>query len=161
MVSVHWSEGWSAHVVRRPSVGNFSCFDFFFKTVEQRKLDRNQELTVLHQVSVSGQSKRKLGTPVSHWLRHFRILFWNQWTEFSEMWQEARTQNLLPSLCFTGRSQKRDRRPASNGRRHFRLLLCNRWTEFYETWEEARYQPSLPGLFFRPYQKTKMVALVS
>ena len=34
------------------------------------------------------------------WLRHFRLLLWNCWTEFKEIWQEARSQCPLPSLCF-------------------------------------------------------------
>ena len=33
------------------------------------------------------------------------------WTEFNETWQEARSQRLLPSLCFSGRSEKQDGRP--------------------------------------------------
>ena len=44
----------------------------------------------------------------SDWLRHFRLLLWNRWTEFNETWQEARSQRLLPSLCFLGRSEKQD-----------------------------------------------------
>ena len=47
----------------------------------------------------------------SDWLRHFRLLLWNQWTEFNETWQEARSQRPLPSLCFSGRSEKQDGRP--------------------------------------------------
>ena len=42
---------------------------------------------------------------------HFRLLLWNHWTEFNETWQEARSQRLLPSLCFSGRSEKQDGRP--------------------------------------------------
>ena len=42
----------------------------------------------------------------SDWLRHFRLL-WNRWTEFDEIWQEARSQRPLPSLCFSGRSVKK------------------------------------------------------
>ena len=45
---------------------------------------------------------------VSDWLRHFRLLLWNRWTEFNETWQEARSQSPLPSLCFSGRSEKQD-----------------------------------------------------
>ena len=44
----------------------------------------------------------------SDWLRHFRLLLWNRWTEFNETWQEARSQLLLPCLCFLGRSEKQD-----------------------------------------------------
>ena len=47
----------------------------------------------------------------SDWLRHFRLLLWNLWTEFNETWQEARSQRPLPSLCFSGRSEKQDGRP--------------------------------------------------
>ena len=47
----------------------------------------------------------------SDWLRHFRLLLWNCWSEFNETWQEARPQLLLPSLCFSGRSEKQDGRP--------------------------------------------------
>ena len=47
----------------------------------------------------------------SDWLRHFRLLLWNRWTEFNETWQEARSQHPLPSLCFSGRSEKQDGRP--------------------------------------------------
>ena len=39
-------------------------------------------------------------------LSHFRLLFWNHWTEFNETWQEARSQRPLPSLCLSGRSGK-------------------------------------------------------
>ena len=43
----------------------------------------------------------------SDWLRHFRLLLWNRWTEFNETWQEARSQSPLPSLCFwAGRKNK-------------------------------------------------------
>ena len=38
----------------------------------------------------------------SDWLRHFRLLLWNRWTEFNETWQEARSQRPLPSLCLFG-----------------------------------------------------------
>ena len=45
-------------------------------------------------------------------LRHFRLLLWNRLTEFNEKWQEARSQRLLPSLCFLGRLEKQDCRPS-------------------------------------------------
>ena len=40
---------------------------------------------------------------------HFRLLLWNQWTEFNETWQEARSQRPLP-IFFSGRSEKQDGR---------------------------------------------------
>ena len=48
----------------------------------------------------------------SDWLRHFRLLLWNGWTEFNETWQEARFQRPLPSLCFSSRLEKQDGRPS-------------------------------------------------
>ena len=47
----------------------------------------------------------------SDWLRHFRPLLWNLWTEFKGTWQEARSQYPLPSLWFSGPSEKQDGRP--------------------------------------------------
>ena len=47
----------------------------------------------------------------SDWLRYFRLLLWNCWTEFNKTWQEARSQHPLPSLCFSGRSEKQNGRP--------------------------------------------------
>ena len=52
-----------------------------------------------------------MATLASDWLRHFRLLLWNRWTEFDETWQEARSQCPLPSLCFSGWSAKQDGRP--------------------------------------------------
>ena len=52
-----------------------------------------------------------MATLASDWLRHFRLLLWNGWTEFNETWQEARSQRPLPSLCFSGRLEKQDGRP--------------------------------------------------
>ena len=47
----------------------------------------------------------------SDWLRHFRLLLWNRWTEFNETWQQARSQCPLPSLWFSVRSEKQNGRP--------------------------------------------------
>ena len=47
----------------------------------------------------------------SYWLRHFRLLLWNRWTEFNETWEEARSLRPLPSLCFLGWSENQDGRP--------------------------------------------------
>ena len=109
---------WS-RVVRRPSVVRlssltFRIFDFFSETAEwnSTKLDRKQDLNVLYQVCVfRADRKNKMAALASDWLRHFRLLLWNRWTEFNETWQEARSQRPLPSLCFSGRSEKQDGRP--------------------------------------------------
>ena len=55
--------------------------------------------------------KNKMAALASDWQRHFQLLLWNRWTEYNETWQEARSQRLLPSLCFSGRSEKQDGRP--------------------------------------------------
>ena len=96
-----------------PLIG-WDIFDFFSETAEQNstKLDRKQVLKALYQVCVfRSDPKNKMAALASDWLRHFRLLLWNRWTEFNETWQEARSQRPLPSLCFSGRSEKQDSRP--------------------------------------------------
>ena len=84
----------------------------------------------------------------SDWLRHFRLLLWNGWTEFNETWLEARSQRPLSSLCFSGNRKNKMAALGSDWLRHFRLLLWNGWTEFNETWQEARSEPPLSSLCF-------------
>ena len=99
-----------ASSVVRPSL-TFHIFDFFSETAERNstKLNRKQDLNVLYQVCVfRADRKNKMAALASDWLRHFRLLLWNHWTEFNETWQEARSQRPLPSLCFSGRSEKQD-----------------------------------------------------
>ena len=76
------------------------------------KLDRKQDLNILHQVCVfRADRKNKIAALISVWLRHFRLLLWNLWTEFNETGQEAGSQHPLLSLCFWGRTEKQDDRP--------------------------------------------------
>ena len=96
-----------------PLIG-WDIFDFFSETAEWNlmKLDRKQDFNVLYQVCVfRADRKNKMAALASDWLRHFRLLRWNHWTEFNETLQEARSQRPLPSLCFSGRSEKQDGRP--------------------------------------------------
>ena len=96
-----------------PLIG-WDIFDFSSETAERNstKLDRKQDLNALYQVCVfRADRKNKMAALASDWLRHFRLLLWNRWTEFNEIWQEARSQRPLPSLCFSGRSEKQDGRP--------------------------------------------------
>ena len=90
-----------------PLIG-WDIFNFSSLTAEQnsKKLDRKQDLNNLYQVSVfRADWKNKMAALASDWLRHFRLLLWNRWTEeFNETWQEARSQRPLPSLCFSGQS---------------------------------------------------------
>ena len=95
-----------------PLIG-WDIFDFFSETAEwnSMKLDRKQDLNVFYQVCVfRADRKNKMAALASDWLRHFRLLLWNCWTEFNETWQEARSQHPLPSLCFSDRSEKQDGR---------------------------------------------------
>ena len=97
-----------------PLIG-WDIFYFFSETAEgnSTKLDMKEDLNVLYEVCVfQADQKNKMATLASDWLRHFRLLLWNHWTEFNETWQEARSQRLLPSLCFLGWSEKQDGRPS-------------------------------------------------
>ena len=96
-----------------PLIG-WCIFDFASETAERNstKLDRKQHLNDLYQVCVfRDDRKNKMAALASDWLRHFRLLLWNGWTEFNESWQEARSQCPLPSLCYSGRLEKQDSRP--------------------------------------------------
>ena len=104
-------------------------------------------------------TKTRWPPPASDWLRHFRLLCRNRWTEFKESWQEARSQRPLPSLCFLDRSEKQDGRLASDWLRYFRLLLWNRWMEFNETWQESTSKSPQPSLCFSGRSENKMAAL--
>ena len=127
----------------------------------EMKLDRKQDINALYQVCVyRADRKNKMAALASDWLRHFRLPFWNHWTEFNETWQKARSLRPLPSLCFSGRSKKQDGRPGLR-LRHFRLLLWNHWTEFNETWQEARSKRPLQVYVFRADRKNKMATPVS
>ena len=132
---------WAIVKAHRPSSVKFHIFHFSSKTAERNstKLDRKQDLNALYYVCVFRvDRKNKMAALASDWLRHFRLLLWNRWTEFNETWQEARSQRPLPSLCFFFRAgrEKKMAALASDWLRNFRLLW-NRWTEFNETWQEA------------------------
>ena len=92
----------------------WDIFNFSSETAEwnSTKLDRKQDLNDLYQVCVFWVDRNnKKAALASDWLRHFRLLLWNRWMEFNDTWQEARSQQPLPSLCFLGRSEKQDGRP--------------------------------------------------
>ena len=96
-----------------PLIG-WDIFYFSSETAEQNsmKLDRKQEFNVLYQFCVfRADRKNNMSALASDWLRHFPLLLWNLWTEFNETWQEARSQCLLPSLCFSGQSDNKYGRP--------------------------------------------------
>ena len=96
-----------------PLIG-WHIFDFSSETAERNstKLDRKQDLNILYQVCVfRADRKNKMAALASDWLRYFRLLLWNRWTEFNETWYEARSHCPLPSLCFSGQSENQDGRP--------------------------------------------------
>ena len=85
-----------------PLIG-WDIFTFSSETAERNstKLDRKQDLNALYQVCVFwADRKNKMAALASDWLRHFRLLWRNRWTEFNETWQEANSHCLLPRLCF-------------------------------------------------------------
>ena len=96
-------------VTARPLIGWY-ILDFSSETAQRNlmKLDRKQDLNVIYQVLFRSDWKSKIATTASDWLRHFRLLLWNRWTEFNETWQEARSQRPLPSLCFFRPIRKKD-----------------------------------------------------
>ena len=97
-----------------PLIG-WDIFDFSSETAEwnSTKLDRKQDLNIFYQVCVFlADWKIKMAALASDWLRQFRLLLWNHWTEFNNTCQEARSQCLLPSLCFSGQTEKQDGRHA-------------------------------------------------
>ena len=96
-----------------PLIG-WDIFNFSSEKAEQnsKKLDRKQDLNVLYLVCVfQTDRKNKIAALASDWLRHFRLLLWNRWTEFNENWQEAKSPGPLPSLYFSGRPEKQNGRP--------------------------------------------------
>ena len=98
----------------QPLIGWY-IFDFFSVTAERNltKLDRKEDLNILYQVCVfRADRKNKMAALASDWQRHFRLLLLNRWTEFNAIWQEARSQRLLPNLCFLCWSEKQDGRPS-------------------------------------------------
>ena len=128
------------------------------------KLDRKQDFNALYQVCVfRADQKNKRVALASDWLRHFRLLLWNCWTEFNETWQEARSQRPLPYQVCVFRADRKNKMAAlaSDWLRHFRLLFWNCWTKFNKTWQEARSHCPLPSLCFWADRKNKMAALAS
>ena len=69
-----------------PLIG-WDIFNFSSESAERNstKLDRKQDLNVLYQVCVfRADRKNKMAALVSDWLRHFRLLLINRWTEFNK-----------------------------------------------------------------------------
>ena len=141
-----------------PLIG-WHIFDFSSETAEQNstKLDRKQDLNVLYQVCVFRADRRnKMAALASDWLRHFRLLLWNRWTEFKETWQEARSQRPLPSLYFSGRSKKQDGRPGLWLAKTFSTSPLKPLNRIQGNLTGSKIStPSTKFVFFGPIGKTK------
>ena len=160
----------------------WDIFDFSSETAvwNSTKLDWKQDLNVLNQVCVFRADRKKTKWPhwpligwdifdfssetalASDWLRNFRLLLWNRWTEFKETWQEARSQCPLQSLYFSGQSEKQNGRPG--------LWLAETFFDFSsETAErnstKVKWKHDLNILYlvcvFQTDRKNKMAAPVS
>ena len=148
-------------IMRCPSsvIVNFHIFDFSSETAERNsmKLDRKQDLNALYQVCVfRADQKNNLAALASDWLRHFRLLLWNRRTEFSETWQEARSQCPLPSLCFLGWSEKQDGRPGLWLAETFWTSPLKLLNGIQRNLTESKIStPSTKFVFFRPIGKTR------
>ena len=151
-------------VRRRPSV-NFNIYDFSSETAEQNstKLDRKQDLNALYQVCVfRADRKNKMAALASDWLRHFRLLLLNCWTEFNKTWQEARSQRPLPSLYFSGRSEKQNGRPGLWLAETFSTSPLKPLNRIHRNLIGSNIStPSTKFVFFRADWKNKMAALAS
>ena len=146
-----------------PLIG-WDIFDFSSETAKRNstKLDRKQDLNVLNQVCVfRAVRKNKMAALASDWLRHFRLLFWNCWTEFNETWQEARSQRPLQIWVFWADRKNNIAALACDWLRHFWLLLWNCWTEFNKTCRKQDLNVLYQVCVFCADQKNKMAALAS
>ena len=147
-----------------PLIG-WDIFNFSPETDERisKKLDRKQDLNALYQVCVFwADRKNKMAALASDWQRHFRLLLWNHWTKFNETVQEARSQRLLPSLCFWGRSEKQNGRPGLWLAETFSTFPLKPLNGIHWNLIESKISMSTTKfVFFRPIGKKKMAALAS
>ena len=138
----------------------FHIFDFSSKPLNriQRNFTGSKKSTSSTKLVFFGliEKTRWPPWPLIGWDINFRLLLWKRWTEFNEIWQEARSQCPLLSLCFSGRSEKQDDRPG--------LWLA-------ETFSTSPLKPlngikgnltgskistsSIKFVFFRPIRKTR------
>ena len=141
-----------------PLIG-WDIFDFSSETAKRNstKLDRKQDLNTLYQVCVfRADQKNKMATLASDWLRHFRLLLWNRWTELNKTWQEARSQRPLPSLCFSGRSEKQDGRPGLWLAETFSTSPLKPLNRIQRNLTGSKIStPSTKFVFFGPIRKTR------
>ena len=93
-----------------PLIG-WDIFDFSSETAERKytKLDRKKDLNVLYQVCVfRADRKNKMAALASHWLRNFRLLLWNCWTELQRNLTGSKISTSSTKFVFLGGSEKQD-----------------------------------------------------
>ena len=104
--------------------------------------------------------KYKMADLASDLLRHFRLLLWNFWKEYSETWQEATCQRPLLSLCFSDRSEKQDGRPGCWYAETFSTSPLKPLNGIQRNWTGNKIlASSTKFVFFLADQSTKMAAL--
>ena len=87
-----------------PLIG-WDIFNFSSETAEQNstKVDRKQDVNVLYQVCVFwADQKNKMATLASDWLRHFRLLLSNRWTEFKRNLTGSKISTSSTNFVFSG-----------------------------------------------------------
>ena len=91
----------------------FHIFDFPLKLQVriQRNLSGSKISTSSAKLVFFGPVGKQDDRPASDWLRHFRLLLWNHWTEIQRNLTESKITTSFTSLCFSDRSEKQDRRP--------------------------------------------------
>ena len=78
--------------------------------------------------------EKQNGCLASDWLRHFRLLLLNGWTEFNVTDREQELNVLYQFCVFLVDLKNKMAAIATDWLSHFRLFLWNRWMEFIETW---------------------------
>ena len=148
-----------------PLIG-WDIFDFSSETAERNstKLDRKQDLNVLYQVCVFwADRKNKMAALASDWLRHFRLLLWNRWTEIQRNLTGSKILTSSTKFVFFGPIGKNKMAALASdwleGIFDFSSETAERNSR--KLWQEARSQRPLPCLCFWADRKNKMAVLAS
>ena len=108
--------GWSEKQDGRPSLWLAETFSTSslkpLNGIQQNLTGKKIPMSSTKFVFFGPMGKNKMASLASDWLRHFQLLLWNRSMEFNKTWQEARSQRLLPKLCFLGCTEKQDGRPS-------------------------------------------------
>ena len=108
------------------------------------------------------------------WLRHFRLILFNHWTEFNETWQEVKSHRPLPRLevcvCFFffffflgggGGSENQNDRPCLWLDETFSASSLESLNGIWRNLTGSNILTSSTKFCFRAYRKTKMAAQAS